>query len=89
MSKDENKEMTALQALDTAQKLEAMHMMVKKQFPTDYIKRMQPYVNAIIHYKKKNKTKNNLEAALAMASESPKLSVMLLATAVEMTSNEK
>lgn len=73
-----------------AKKLEEYHKQIKTMHPTDYIKRMQPYFNAIIGYKKKNKIKNTIEAAieLCQGTKTDAIKVWLLATAVEMIKNQ-
>lgn len=73
-----------------AKKLEEYHKQIKTMHPTDYIKRMQPYFNAIIGYKKKNKIKNTMEAAIELCGQTKTdaIKVWLLATAVEMIKNQ-
>lgn len=99
MNKDENKgieftedsKIVAAKIVHQSKQLEAYHKKVKETFPTNYLEVMQPYVNLIVGYKKKNKIKNNMLAAIDLAGEekNPQKKIFLLATAVEMTINEK
>lgn len=78
----------AEKALMQARQMEDCHKKVKKMFPTNYMQKMQPYINAVIGYKKKMKIKSNVEAALELCSTegvSESMQLMFMATAVQMT----
>ena len=72
-----------------AQRITAMHASVKKQYPRNYIQRMQPYVMSIITFMKKNNIENPIEAVLSMVDEKmdPKKEVWFFASAAEMLDN--
>lgn len=71
--------------------LEEYHKKITTAHSTDYIKRMQPYFNAIVAYKKKHKIKNNIQVSIELCkgTKSEVIRAWILATAVEMTINEK
>lgn len=76
-------------ALALAQRITAMHASVKKQYPRNYLTKMQPYVMSIVTFMKKNAIENPIEAVMAMADEKmdPKKEVWFFATAAEMLNN--
>lgn len=81
----------ANETLIQAKALEKYHHAVKKiWYPTNYLQKMQPYVNLIIAYRKKHKGVSFIESAISLSVEAkPNDKIMLLASGVEMTLNEK
>lgn len=76
-------------ALALAQRMTAMHASVKKQYPRNYLNKMQPYVMSIITYMKKNNIENPIEAVLNMMDEKmdQKKQIWFFASAAEMLNN--
>lgn len=87
----ENEKVLANNIMVQSQMLEQYNQQVKLKYPTNYLQKMQPYVNLIIVCKKKHKIKNHIEAALLLSQESKNAGdkIMFLASAVEMLKNEK
>ena len=85
---EEQDKIIAEKALMQARQMEDCHKRVKKMYPTNYMQKMQPYINTVIGYKKKMKIKNNVEAALELCGAdgvTEAMKLMLMATAVQMT----